>query len=112
MSEKLYVGGLAWATTDQTLRDHFAAVAEVASASVITDRDSGRSRGFGFVELANPEETQNVIDKLNGSDLEGRNISVSVARPKSDQPRKPFQRRGGNGGGFGGRGGHDNNRSW
>jgi cold-inducible RNA-binding protein len=80
--KKLFVGSLAWGTTDDTLGAHFATVGTVASAKVITDRESGRSRGFGFVEFENDDEGQAAVDKLNNSDLDGRTISVSEARPR------------------------------
>lgn len=82
MSNKLFVGSLAWATTNDSLRDHFAKEVAVESASVVTDRESGRSRGFGFVEVASAEDVQTAIDKLNNSELDGRTINVSEARPK------------------------------
>lgn len=80
--KKLFVGSLAWGTTDDTLGAHFATVGTVASAKVITDRESGRSRGFGFVEFENDDEGQAAVDKLNNSELDGRTISVSEARPR------------------------------
>jgi RNA recognition motif-containing protein len=80
--KKLFVGSLAWATTDDTLKAHFEQAGAVASAKVITDRETGRSRGFGFVEFENDAEGQSAIDKLNGSDLDGRSITVNEARPK------------------------------
>ena len=80
--KKLFVGSLAWATTDDTLKAHFDGVGTVASAKVITDRESGRSRGFGFVEFENDDEGQAAIDKLNDSELDGRNITVNEARPR------------------------------
>lgn len=99
MATKLYVGGLAWATTDDTLRQHFTQAGEVASAQVVTERETGRSRGFGFVEMTNDEAAKGAIDKLNNTELDGRTISVSEARPKTEGgPR----RTGGGGGGFGG----------
>ncbi|MEZ4180126.1 MAG: RNA-binding protein [Candidatus Doudnabacteria bacterium] len=84
MANKLFVGSLAWATNNDSLRDHFANVVTVESASVVTDRESGRSRGFGFVEVASPEDVQTAIDKLNGSELDGRTINVSEAKPKAE----------------------------
>lgn len=80
--KKLFVGSLAWATTDETLGAHFAQVGTVASAKVITDRESGRSRGFGFVEFEDDNEGQAAVDKLNNSELDGRTITVSEARPR------------------------------
>ncbi len=102
MSKKLFVGSLAWGTTDDTLQAHFATVGTVASAKVVTDRDSGRSRGFGFVEFDDDKEADAAVEKLNNSDLDGRTITVNEARPKEDKPRRDFggdDRRGGGGGG-------------
>ncbi len=87
MSKKLFVGSLAWTTTDDTLQAHFATVGTVASAKVVTDRDSGRSRGFGFVEFDDDKEADAAIEKLNNSELDGRTITVNEARPKEDRPR-------------------------
>ena len=86
--KKLFVGSLAWATTDDSLRDHFAACGAVSSAKVVTDRETGRSRGFGFVEMDNDAEADAAIAKLNGSDLDGRSIAVNEARPQEDRPRR------------------------
>ena len=96
MSKKLFVGSLAWATTDESLLAHFAAVGTPASAKVITDRESGRSRGFGFVEYDDDKQADEAVEKLNNSDLDGRQITVNEARPREDKPRED---RGGNGGG-------------
>ena len=82
MARKLFVGGLPYRTTGDELRDAFAQAGEVASASVVTDRETGRSRGFGFVEMVNDADAQTAVDKLNGSELDGRKIVVSEARPK------------------------------
>ncbi len=82
--QNLFVGSLAYATTDDTLKTFFETVGEVVSARVITDRDSGRSRGFGFVEFANEGDNQKAIDQLNGKELDGREITVGLARPKQD----------------------------
>jgi RNA recognition motif-containing protein len=99
-SQNLFIGSLAYATTDDTLKAHFEQVGPVASARVITDRDSGRSKGFGFVEMENDDDNQKAIDQLNGKDLDGREINVSLARPKEDRPKRDFGGdRGGNGGG-------------
>jgi RNA recognition motif-containing protein len=97
--QNLFIGSLAYATTDDTLKAHFEQVGEVASARVITDRDSGRSKGFGFVEFANDSDNQKAIDQLDGKELDGRTISVGLARPKEDRPRRDFGDRGNNGGG-------------
>lgn len=87
MASKLYVGGLPYSTTDDELRDIFAAHGNVSSANVITDRDTGRSKGFGFVEFESTEEAQSAIKALDGSDLGGRKIVVNEARPREDKPR-------------------------
>ena len=93
-SNKLYVGGLPYEVTNDRLQELFSAHGTVESASVITDRETGRSRGFGFVEMSSQEEAQQAIDKLNGTDLEGRSLTVNEAKPKE-------QRSGGGGGGGG-----------
>lgn len=99
-SQNLFVGSLAYATTDDTLKAFFEQIGAVASARVITDRDSGRSKGFGFVEMENDDDNQKAVDQLNGQELDGRAINVSLARPKEDRPRRDFggNDRGGNGG--------------
>ena len=81
MSVKLFVGGLPFSTSSDRLREVFASVGSVESASVVTDRDTGRSRGFGFVEMSTPEEANNAVARLNGSNLDGRPITVEVAKP-------------------------------
>jgi len=83
MAKRLFVGSLAWATTDATLKAHFEQAGAVESANVIMDRMSGRSKGFGFVEMGSDADAQNAVAKLNGSDLDGRKIVVSEARPKA-----------------------------
>src|SRR6059036_4164707 len=80
MAVKLFVGGLAFSTSNERLREAFAAAGSVESASVVTDRDTGRSRGFGFVEMATPEEAEQAISRLNGTDLDGRTILVEKAK--------------------------------
>ena len=105
--QNLFVGSLAYATTDDSLKAHFEQIGEVASAKVVTDRESGRSKGFGFVEYTDEANNQVAIDKLNGKELDGRAISVNLARPKEDRPRGE--------GNFGGRqnnGGSFRKRSW
>lgn len=97
--QNLFIGSLAYATTDDTLKAFFEQIGEVSSARVITDRDSGRSKGFGFVEMVNDDDNQKAIDELNGKELDGREISVGLARPKEDRPRRDSDDRGGNGGG-------------
>lgn len=83
MSTKLFVGSLPWAVDDNSLKNTFAAHGTVVSAKVITDRTTGRSRGFGFVEMENESEASNAIQALNGATLQGRNIIVSEAKPKT-----------------------------
>jgi RNA recognition motif-containing protein len=83
VSTKLFVGSLPWAVNDDALKTAFEAHGAVISAKVITDRQTGRSRGFGFVEMENEAEASNAIQALNGSELKGRNIIVSEAKPKS-----------------------------
>jgi cold-inducible RNA-binding protein len=82
---KLFVGGLPFSTTDDELNELFAAHGAVASATVVKDRDSGRSKGFGFVEYENDDEGKAAEQALNGTDLGGRTISVAMARPKEDR---------------------------
>ena len=84
MTNKLFVGSLAWATTDDSLRNLFAQVGTVVSSNVIKDKFSGRSKGFGFVEMSSVEEAQAAVEKLNGSELDGRKIVVNEARPRQE----------------------------
>jgi RNA recognition motif-containing protein len=102
--QNLFIGSLAYSTTDDSLKAHFEQIGEVASARVITDRDTGRSKGFGFVEFVDEANNQKAVDQLDGKELDGRTISVGLARPKEDRPRRDFNgggnnNRGGNGGG-------------
>ena len=99
MGNKLYVGNLAYSMNDGSLQAAFAAFGNVQSAKVMMDRDSGRSKGFGFVEMSSDEEAEKATQALNGTDFEGRNIVVSEARPQSARP----PRTGGEGGFGGGR---------
>ena len=101
MAMKLYVGNLSFQTSSEELQQLFSQAGTVESASVVEDRDTGRSRGFGFVEMASKEEGEKAIQQFNGTDLNGRNLTVNEARPRED--------RGGRGGG-GGRGGYGGNR--
>ena len=89
MAKKLFVGNLPYTTTDDTLREFFAQYGEIASASVIMDRATGRSKGFGFVEMNNDEEADAAIAKSDGAEFEGRRLTVSEARPKVDRPYAP-----------------------
>jgi len=86
MAVKLYVGNLAWSVTSDSLGQKFAEAGTVVSAQVITDKYSGRSRGFGFVEVETDEQAQKAIELFNGKDFEGRNIVVNIARPKEERP--------------------------
>jgi cold-inducible RNA-binding protein len=88
MATKLFVGSLAWAVDDDKLKDFFSAAGTVVSANVIKDRDSGRSKGFGFVEMSSDEEAKAAVDQLNGKDLEGRAVNVSEARPREERPSR------------------------
>ena len=97
MATKLFVGSLSYSTTSEGLKEFFESVGSVTSADVIMDRESGRSRGFGFVEMASDDEAQAAIKSLDGKELDGRTIMVSVAREKSEGGRREGGR-----GGFGG----------
>jgi RNA recognition motif-containing protein len=103
MGSKIYVGGLPYSATEQQLSDLFAAHGGVASARIITDKFTGQSRGFGFVEMSSDSEAQAAITALNGSEMGGRTLTVNEARPQ--EPRSGGGGRGGFGGGGGGRGG-------
>lgn len=112
--QNLFIGKLAFATTDDGLKEYFEQIGEVESARIITDRDNNnRSKGFGFVSFVSDDDNQKAVDKLDGTELDGRAISVSLARPKEDRPRRDF-----NGGGNAGRdnrssgGGSFRQRSW
>ena len=99
MATKLYVGNLSFRTTSEELKEAFSAAGTVESASVIEDRETGRSRGFAFVEMATPEEAAAAIEQFNGKDFGGRNLTVNEAKPRAD--------RGGGRGNYGGdRGGY------
>lgn len=97
MSTKLYVGNLSFGTTDQDLEELFGAVGAVQSANIITDRETGRSRGFGFVEMGSADEATAAINEFNGKEVNGRNLTVNEAKQREE--------RGGGGGGRGGYGG-------
>lgn len=106
MATKLYVGNLSFQTTSDELRDHFAQAGNVESASVVEDRMTGRSRGFGFVEMATAEEAAAAIEQLNGKEFGGRNLTVNEARPRTDRgPGGGYGGNRGGGGGYGGGGG-------
>ena len=114
---EIYVGNLPWSAEDQDLNDAFAKFGEVTSAKIITDRDTGRSRGFGFVSMSNDDEARQAIESLNGQDFQGRNMNCREATPRQEPPRHGggggggrggFNRGGGGGGGGGG--GRDRDR--
>ncbi len=96
MATNLFVGSLAYSVTDDELNDFFKAAGNVKSAKVIMDRDTNRSKGFGFVEMESDDEAQEAIKQLNGKDLNGRAISVNEARPREERPRRDFGGGGGN----------------
>ena len=95
MAKKLYVGGLSYNTTEATLRETFAAAGTVETATIIMDKMTGRSKGFGFVEMSTEEEAKKAIETINGTELDGRTLTVNEAKPM--EPRAPRT-----GGGFGG----------
>ena len=95
MAKKLYVGNLSYNTTDASLKAAFSAMGEVESASVISDKMTGRSRGFGFVNMVNDAEADAAVEKMNGAELEGRKLTVNEAKPLSERPpRRNFDNRG------------------
>jgi cold-inducible RNA-binding protein len=102
MNTRLYVGNLSYSTNDASLKDMFSQAGEVVSASIVTDRMTGRSKGFGFVEMTTADEAQAAISMFNEKEVDGRNLTVNEARPKEERPRGNF--------GGGDRGG--NGRSW
>ena len=87
MGIKLYVGNLSFQTQDTDLREHFGQFGEVVSANIVTDRDTGRSRGFGFVEMSSDEEARSAQQALDGQELDGRQLKVNEARPREDNRR-------------------------
>jgi cold-inducible RNA-binding protein len=109
MSTKLFVGNLSFNTTENDLQDAFAAHGTVVETNLMMDRMSGRPRGFGFVTMSTPEEAQKAIEAMNGAQMDGRALTVNIARPKEDRPaggrgpRREFRGGGGGGGGGGGR---------
>jgi len=117
----IFVSNLSFQVQDQDLLEIFAEYGEVSSAKVITDKFSGRSRGFGFVEMSNDEEAKKAIQELDQAEVDGRTISVAEAKPREQRPeRKPFGgggsggggNRGGSGGGYGGGGGNKFNKRY
>ena len=97
---KIYIGNMSYDTTEEDLRQEFESFGEVVSVNIITDRDSGRPKGFGFVEMGSKEEATAAIEALNGKDMKGRQVNVNEARPRNTDNRR--------GGGGGGRGGYNN----
>lgn len=114
MAKKLFVGGLSYETTEDSLKEVFQEAGTVESVSVIIDKMSGRSKGFGFVEMSTEEEAQKAVETLNGKEIDGRAVTVNEARPMEDRPRRDSfggggnrDRRDGNRGGGGGYGGRN-----
>ena len=105
MSNKLYVGNLSFRVTSEDLQEHFGAAGAVESANVVFDRETGRSRGFGFVEMADEDSANNAIAQFNGQEYDGRNIVVNEARPRENGGGGGRGGRGGGGGRYGGGGG-------
>ena len=105
MAQKLFIGGLSFSTSDERLRELFAAAGTVESAAVVTDRDTGRSRGFGFVEMATAEEAAEAVKKFNGQEVDGRTLKVELANPSGGGRSGGGYRGGGGGGGNRGGGG-------
>lgn len=102
----IFIAGLSYNMSDAELADLFVEYGEVTSAKIIMDRETGRSKGFGFVEMTDDEAGNKAIEELNGVEIDGKAISVSVARPREERPRRTFN----GGGGGGSRGGSSNNR--
>ncbi|KAH7510905.1 hypothetical protein ACOSP7_006406 [Xanthoceras sorbifolium] len=105
MSSKLFVGGLSYSTDDQSLREAFAGFGDVTEARIITDRDTGRSRGFGFVNFSSEDSANSALSSMDGQELNGRNIRVSFANERTSAPRSFGS---GGGGGYGGNRGYGN----
>jgi len=108
MGNKLYVGNLSFRVTSEDLQDHFSTAGAVSSANVVMDRETGRSRGFGFVEMGSDDEAATAIAQFNGQEYDGRNMVVNEAKPREDRPRGG----GYGGGGGGGYGGGDRGNRW
>ncbi|MFL6373774.1 MAG: RNA recognition motif domain-containing protein [Pyrinomonadaceae bacterium] len=104
---KLYVGNLSFQTSSADLEELFAGIGAVESASVVEDRETGRSRGFGFVEMSSKEDGERAIAELNGTQFGGRELKINEARPREDRPRNSYGA--GGGGGYGGGGGGNRN---
>ena len=90
MAKKLFVGGLSYDTTEETLKSKFAEFGTVESAMIITDKMSGRSKGFGFVEFGNDDEAKKAMEEMNGKEFDGRTVTVNEARPREERPKRDF----------------------
>ncbi len=112
MAKKLYVGGLPYSTTQDELQEAFSKAGAVTSATIIIDKMSGRSKGFGFVEMANDDEAEKAIEMMNGKDFGGRTLTVNEARPMEARPPRRDGDRGGRGGFGGGDGGGRGGNRW
>ena len=114
MAKKLYVGNMSYSTTEDQIRELFAQAGEVTSVSLITDRETGRAKGFGFVEMSTDEQAQEAIKRFNGYTLDERALTVNEARPREERPSHGGGRGGGGYGGGGGSrgGGRDNRRDY
>ena len=112
-SAKLYVGNLSYDTSEASLRTAFEAHGEVSTINLITDRDTGRPKGFGFIEMTSADDAQKAIDALDGTQMDGRSLKVNVAKPQEPRaPRSGGGYGGGGGGGFGGGGGYGGGNRW
>ena len=90
MTNKLYVGGISYSSSEDSLKDHFSQAGNVESAIIITDKMTGRSKGFGFVEMSNEDEANKAIDMFHGKDFDGRSLTVDKARPKEERPGNAY----------------------
>jgi cold-inducible RNA-binding protein len=97
---RLFVGNLSYQTTEQDIQDHFAQAGSVTSVSLMMDKFTAKSRGFAFVELSSPEEANQAVEMFNGKELQGRALTVNIARPREDRPRAQGGGGGGSGGGY------------
>jgi len=112
MAKKLYVGNLSYSTHEEDLREAFSKIGEVSSVTLIIDQQTGRSKGFGFVEMSSDEDAEKAISSMNGTSLMDRTITVNEARPKTERPRSGFGGGGGRGNRGGGYGGGGGRRNW
>lgn len=109
MAKRLYVGGLPYGSSEDAVKEYFSQAGTVESVAIISDKMTGRSKGFGFVEMSTEEEAQKAVEMFDGKDFEGRNLTVNEARPQEERPRNGGGFRGGRNGGGNGFGG---GRSW